>query len=370
MRKLVSTKIVGVICLLLMVSCKEVPQMVGNSTYKVMEVKAENRVLASKYSAAIKGKQSVEIRPQVNGTIMQVCISEGAKVKKNQTLFIIDQVPYKAALMTALANVESAKAGVATAQLTVDSKEELFKNNVISDFDLQTAKNALAVQKAVLSQAKAQELTARNNLSYTEVKSPVDGAASMIPYRVGALVSASIATPLVTVSDDDQMYAYFSMSEKQILSITRKSGSMNEAMKSMAEVELLLSDGSIYSEKGCVDAISGMIDPTTGSVSLKATFPNTNRILLSGGAGNVVIPYNMENCIVIPQAATYELQDKMFVYKVVDGKSVSTQVTAFPINDGKEYIIESGLQIGDTIVAEGAGLLREGVTITVAQQQQ
>lgn len=367
MRKLASFKMIGVMCLLLMVSCKEVPQMMGNSTYKVMEVKSENRLLSSKYSAAIKGKQSVEIRPQVSGTIMQVSIAEGAKVKKNQTLFIIDQVPYKAALMTALANVESAKAGVATAQLTVDSKQELFKNNVISDFDLQTAKNALAVQKAVLMQAQAQEMTARNNLSYTEVKSPVDGVASMIPYRVGALVSASIATPLVTVSDDGEMYAYFSMGEKQILSITRKNGSMAEAMKSMAEVELQLSDGSVYSEKGRVDAISGIIDPTTGSVSLKATFPNANRVLLSGGSGNVIVPYNMENCIVVPQAATYELQDKIYVYKVVDGKSVSTQVTVFPISDGQEYIVETGLQIGDVIVAEGAGLLSEGITITPAQ---
>lgn len=353
-------------CVLLMTSCEKAPQMVPNTTYKVLEVSLANKNLTSKYSAAIKGAQNVEIRPQVSGTITQICIVEGAAVKKGQPLFIIDQTPYKAALLTAQANVESTKAGVANAELTANSKEELFKQNVVSAFDLQTAKNTLLVQQAALAQARAQEVNAANNLSYTVVKSPVNGVASMIPYHVGALVSSSIATPLVTVSDDKQMNVYFSMTEGQVLALSRQNGSLTNAMEAMPEVELQLSDNSMYDDKGKIDAISGIIDPTTGAITVRATFNNPKGVLRSGGVGNVIFPYNRENCIVIPQAATYEIQDKIFVYKVIDGKSTSSPIVAFEINDGKEYVVESGLQVGDVIIAEGAGLLREGMPITVA----
>ncbi|MEG1648744.1 MAG: efflux RND transporter periplasmic adaptor subunit [Rikenellaceae bacterium] len=370
MKKLSSIKMIIVACMsacfFLSTSCGTAPKMASDTTYKVMKVSLSDKELFNKYSAAVKGRQSVEIRPQVSGTITQVCIAEGATVKKGESLFIIDQTPYKAALMTAVANVESAQANVANSQLMADSKSELFKQNVVSDYDLQTSKNALLANKAVLSQAKAQELNARNNLSYTVVKSPVDGVASMIPYRVGALVNPSIVEPLVTVADDKEMYVYFSMTESQILSIARQNGSLGDAMRAMPEVQLQLSDGTTYDKNGKIDAISGIIDPTTGSISIRATFQNPNHILRSGGVGNVVFPYGKKDCIVIPQSATYEIQDRIFVYKVVDGKSVSTQVTAFEINDGKEYIIESGLEIGDVIVAEGAGLLQEGMTITPA----
>lgn len=373
-RRLATVRTTAIWCLAslttLVTSCGEAPRMATDTSYNVMKVSLSDKEMFNKYSASVQGRQSVEIRPQVSGTITTVCISEGAAVKKGQTLFIIDQVPYKAALMTALANVESAEASVANAQLIADSKKELFKQNVVSNHDLQTSLNALMVSKATLSQAKAQELNARNNLSYTEVKSPVNGVASMIPYRVGALVSQSITMPLVTVSDDNEMYIYFSMSESQILSISRQSGSLNDAMNAMPEVSLQLSDGSMYDQKGKIEAISGIIDPTTGSVSVRATFPNPNHILRSGGSGNIVFPYVKKSSIVIPQSATFEIQDRVFVYKVVDGKSVSAQVTAFEVNDGKDYIIESGLEVGDTIVAVGAGLLREGVTITPQGESQ
>lgn len=208
-----------------------------------MEVSRGSRTLSQSYTAVINGRQSVEIRPQVSGTITQVCIAEGAQVKKGQTLVIIDQVPYKAALETAIANVKSAEASVATARLTADSKEQLFKENVVSAFDLQTARNSLLQAEATLAQAKAEEVNARNDLSYTEVKSPVDGVSGMLPYRVGALVDASITTPLTTVSDDTEMYVYFSMTESQVLSLIRQYKTLDEAMKQMPEVELKLSDG-------------------------------------------------------------------------------------------------------------------------------
>ena len=328
-----------------------------------MEVSRGSRTLSQSYTAVINGRQSVEIRPQVSGTITQVCIAEGAQVKKGQTLVIIDQVPYKAALETAIANVKSAEASVATARLTADSKEQLFKENVVSAFDLQTARNSLLQAEATLAQAKAEEVNARNNLSYTEVKSPVDGVSGMLPYRVGALVDASITTPLTTVSDDTEMYVYFSMTESQVLSLIRQYKTLDEAMKQMPEVELKLSDGLTYAHKGRIDAISGTIDTSTGAVSLRATFPNPEHMLRNGGSGTVIFPYIKENVLIVPQEATYEIQDKIFVYKVVDGKATFSQVSVFPVNNGKEYIVESGLEEGETIIAEGAGLIQEGTVV-------
>ncbi|MBU3856780.1 MULTISPECIES: efflux RND transporter periplasmic adaptor subunit [Bacteroides] len=350
-------------CLLLATSCSNTPHTAETGRYNTMTMTAESRTLNQNYTAVITGRQCVEIRPQVSGTITEVCIEEGAKVTKGQTLFIIDQVPYKAALQTAVANVKSAEAAVATARMTASSKEELFNEHVVSAFDLQTARNQLLEAEAALEQAQAAEISARNDLSYTEVKSPVNGVASMIPYRVGALVDASITTPLATVSDDGEMYVYFSMTENQVLSLIRENGTLEEAMKQMPEVELRLSDGLMYAHKGKIDAMSGTIDTGTGSVSLRATFPNPERMLRNGGSGTVVFPYQMDNVLVVPQEATYEIQDKIFVYRVTDGKATSTPVTVFPVDNGKEYIIEQGLKAGDVIVAEGAGLLQEGTLI-------
>ena len=188
----------------LLTACKEERQSEGEK-YKIFTVEPIDQTLTSNYTATLRGRQFVEVRPQVSGIITEIRIDEGDVVHKGQTLFIIDQVPYKAALETAVANVRSAEAKLATAQLSAESKEALFKEQVVSEFDLQTAKNDLAEAQAALALAKAQEINARNDLSYTEVKSPVDGVASMIPYRVGALVNSSIAEPLVTVSDASEV---------------------------------------------------------------------------------------------------------------------------------------------------------------------
>lgn len=352
--------------LVLVVSCKEQKSQPAGSGYKTQKVTLTDRTLYSTFSATIQGKQDVGVYPQISGLITAVLVKEGAAVKKGQTLFIIDQVPYKAALRTAQANVEAAEASVATAKMTVDSKEELFKENVVSQFDLQTARNSLRSANATLAQAQAELLNARNNLSYTVIKCPVDGIAGMSSYRVGDLVSSSMSSPMISVSDNSEMYAYFSMTEKQILALSRQNGSLTDALKAMPEVKLLLSDGSEYQEKGHIDAISGMIDTSTGSVTLRAVFPNSKNILRSGSTGNIKFPYTKKNCMVIPQTATYELQDKVFVYKVVDGKTQSTQVKVFEVNDGKEYIVESGLNMGDVIIAEGAGLLSNGISVNQA----
>lgn len=345
-------------------SCKQSTIEQKGSEYKTLTLKKENRTLTTTYTAVINGRQSVEIRPQVSGIITDICVDEGARVKKGQTLFIIDQVPYEAALKTAVANVKSAEAALATARLTADSKYELYQEHVVSDFDLQTARNSQLEAEAVLAQAKADEENARNNLSYTVVKSPVDGVAGMSSYRVGTLVSSSITTPLLTVSDDKEIYAYFSMSENQILSLVRQYGSLDKALAEMPEVELQLSDGEMYSHKGKVNAISGTTNTETGAITLRAVFPNQEGMLRNGSTGTIVFPYVRNEVLVVPQEATFEIQDKVYVYKVDEsGKAKSVQITVYPLNNGKEYIVESGLKEGEVVVAEGAGLLREDTQV-------
>lgn len=346
-------------------SCKDKPQNAAIPTYRTMQIGLTNATISSNYSASIRGKQNVEIRPQVSGLITQICINEGATVTKGQTLFIIDQVTYMTALETATANVKSAEARVATAQLTYNSKQELYNANVISEFELQTAQNSLLEAQASLKQAKAQEANASNNLSYTVIKSPVDGVAGMIAYRVGALVSSSISEPLVTVSSEDEMYAYFSMTENQVLSLAEENSSLSEMIENMPPVKLILGNNTPYDISGKIDAISGTIDPKTGAISIRASFDNPKNLLRNGGSATIIIPYEKKNCILIPKTATFEIQDRTFVYKVVDGKATSTEIKPFRINNGTEYIVETGLNPGDVIIAEGAGLVREGTTVVV-----
>ena len=345
------------------VSCGQAPTEQGPAQYGVMTIATTNREIPTNKSATIRGRQDIQIYPQVSGTISELRVAEGESVSKGQTLFIIDQVPYKAALQTAEANVAAAKASVATAQLTYDSKKELFAKNVVSQYDLSTAENTLLTAKAQLAQAEAQRVNAANNLSYTVVKAPANGVVGTLPYRVGALVSASIPQPLTTVSDNSEMYVYFSMTENQLLNLTREYGSIDNTLKNMPDVQLRLNDGSVYDEAGRIEAISGVIDTSTGSVSLRAAFPNPNGLLHSGGAGNIILPSIYKDCIAVPQAATFELQDKVYVYKVVDGKASSSIIDVEKLSNGREYIVRSGLTPGDVIVAEGVGLLREGTPI-------
>ena len=361
--------IVSGLGLMLLASCgQDGKQQTEAGEYALMTLKPEDRQLSVKYSAVIEGKQDVEVRPQVSGTITQVCVKEGARVKKGQVLFVIDQVPYLAALQKAKAAVATAEANLATARLNLEGKESLFNDKVISDFELRTAQNTCKSAQAALQQAQAEKRDAENNLSYTSVKSPVDGFAGMTSFRVGALVSPSMTEPLITVSDNSDMYAYFSLTEKQVLALTAQYGSLDKALESFPEISLQLNDGSIYEHKGRIDVISGIIDKTTGTVRLRAIFANGGKRLMSGGAANVIMPYFRRQCIVIPQGATYEIQNRVFAYKVVDGKTVSAPITVFDINDGKEFIVEDGLKTGDVIVAEGAGLLKAGTAVTAAKE--
>ena len=337
----------------------------------VVSVSSSNVELISSYPAVIKGKQDVEIRPQVSGFITRLAVDEGSVVRKGQTLFIIDPVQYEEAVNAARAAVNVAKANMATAELTAQNKRELAKNNIIGAYDLQMAENSLLSSKALLAQATAQLVNAEKNLSYTRVSSPSDGVVGTIPFRVGSLVSPSIVTPLTTVSDISEMYAYFSMTERQLLGFTAKGTSSKDILSTMPSVQLKLIDGTIYGDTGKVETMSGVIDQSTGSVSIRARFSNKSQILRSGGTGIVLVPAKMTDCIVIPQKATYEIQDKRFVY-VVDDKSAvkSTPIEIFTLDDGQNFVVTSGLKAGDKIVVEGISSLKDGMQIKAVTPEQ
>lgn len=348
-------------------ACGEAPTAPVALPYASQTIAYTSAEVDAFYSASIRGRQDISIMPQVGGTISQVAVTEGQVVRAGQTLFVIDQVPYRAALATAEANVQAAQAGVATAQLTFDSKQELHARNVVSTYDLRLAENQLLTAKAALAQAEAQAVNARNSLSYTVVKAPANGVVGTIPFRVGALVGPSMPQPLTTVSDNSQMYVYFSMTENQLLNLTRKYGSMEAALKALPQLELQLNDGSIYEHPGKIESISGVIDQNTGAISLRAVFPNPGRLLHSGGSGNVVLRQHYADCVVIPCIATFEVQDRVFVYTVVEGKTTAKMVEVMKY-DGQNYIVKSGLEPGEVIITEGVAMLREGTPVTLKSE--
>ncbi len=354
-----------VFCLALLSSCgKKGFDMGGAPECAVETLQPATVDLTSSYPATIKGKQDVEIRPQVSGFITKVCVDEGSMVRKGQVLFIIDPTQYEAAARSAKAAVATAEAAVSTQQITVDNKRALNKKNIISDYDLAMAENTLASAKAQLASAKAQLISAEQNLGFTSVKSPSDGIVNNIPYRLGSLVSPSIATPLTIVSDITEMYVYASLTEKELLELVRKDGSQSAAVETYPEVQLQLSDGSTYDQKGKIETISGVINANTGAVSIRATFPNGNRLLRSGGMGNLIIPYHIENALVVPQKATTEIQDKKFVFLQQPDNTVKmNEITVLNIDNGQEYVVTSGLKKGDLIVIENVGTLKDGQTI-------
>ena len=355
-----------VCCLALLSSCGQGNKNTGSAPeIAVMEVNTTTANLTNSYPATIKGKQDVEIRPMVSGFITKLHVDEGAVVHKGQVLFTIDPVQYQAAVQTAKATVETAKAALSTQELTTANKRELNKKQIISDYDLKMSENQLAQAKATLAQAEAQLINAKNNLSYTQVTSPSDGVVGTIPYRVGSLVSASIATPLTTVADISEMYAYFSMTERQLLSMIREGGTMKEILDKMPDVQLQLIDGTMYADSGRVETISGVIDQTTGSVNMRALFPNKHNILRSGGTGNVVFPNPLHDVIMIPQSATTEIQDKRFVFVLqADNTLKNTEIKVFTLDDGKYFYVTEGLKKGDKIAIEGVQSLKDGQAVT------
>lgn len=360
--------------------------------FPVRTIGASSAELQTTYPATIKGIQDVEIRPKVAGFITKINVREGQAVSAGQVLFEIDNATYQAAVRQAEAAVNSAKAGVTTAQasvksadaqlatarLTYNNSKTLYQNKVIGSYELQTAENtyhtaeasanqarsSVASAQAAVAQAEASLATAKENLSYCYVKAPASGFVGSIPYKVGALVSSSSAEALTTISSVGTIEVYFSMTEKDVLELTKSNGSMDAAVNQLPAVQLKLADGSVYGHTGTVVKSTGNIDPSTGTVTLIAQFDNPDHLLKSGGSGYILVPHAANNAIIIPQDAVSQVQDKMFVYTVgKDNKVHYTAVTVNTQNDGKNYIITSGLKAGDRIVLKGITSLTDGQEI-------
>ena len=331
--------------------------------------------LEDSYPATIKGRTDIAIRPQVTGFITKVHVDEGQRVHKGQALFTLDQVQYEAAVESAKAAVNVANAAVSTAQLTADNKKMLYGKNIISEYEWQMAENSLAQAKAQLAQAEAGLVNAKKNLAYTVVTAPCEGVVGSIPNREGSLASPSSTQALTTISDNSEVYAYFSLNEKDILSLTDNGATtLDKAIKDMPAVQLKLADGTIYGESGKIATISGVIDNATGAANVRALFRNTNGMLRSGSTGTILIPHQADSVIMIPQKATFEIQNLRYVYMVNDSnKTVSTRIEIMSQNDGKNFVVTSGLNAGDRIAVEGVGVsLKDGMTISpkeVAPQQ-
>ncbi len=336
----------------------------GDNEYPVVTIGSQNAETQTTYPASIKGIQDVEIRPKVSGFITKLCVQEGQAVKAGQLLFVIDNTTYQAAVHQAQAALNSAKAQLNTSKLTFENSKKLFEKNVIGSYELQTAQNTFENAKAAVAQAQAALASARETLGFCYVKSPANGVIGSLPYKVGALVSASSPDALTTVSDVATVEVYFSVNEKDILNMTKDVGGIHAAISDYPAVKLQLADGTMYNQLGKVVKVSGVINQATGAVSMIARFPNPDRLLKSGASGTVIVPKNSSNAIVIPQSVTTEVQNKVFVY-IVDNKNKVkyTEITVDPQNDGKNYIVTGGLHIGDRIVTKGLTSLTDTMTI-------
>ncbi|MDQ1770361.1 efflux RND transporter periplasmic adaptor subunit [Labilibaculum sp. A4] len=356
------------IILLGLSSCKDSsqPQMArGPMPFPVQSVKKENITIYTEYAANIEGEQNIEIRPKVDGFIEKIYIDEGSQVKEGQILFKLSAKTLNQQVKAAEANVEVAKAQVVSAQVDVNKIKPLVEKNIISAVQLETSESNLNAAKAQLIAARADYMNAKENLDYTIIKSPVDGIVGSIPYRIGSLVGRTESQPLTTVSNISNVYAYFSLNEKQLLQFNRQlnGNSVKDMIKALPEVELILADGSIYNQKGKIETINGMVNPRTGSVSYRAIFSNPDNLLRSGISGKIKLPSNIDQAIILPQKSTFELQGKHFVYLLGNENKIESKEVFVSETLGNDFIIEEGLTEGQVFVAGGLIKLREGMQI-------
>ncbi|MDE6532163.1 MAG: efflux RND transporter periplasmic adaptor subunit [Muribaculaceae bacterium] len=351
---------------LMLPSCKgkSEQQMGGQApALAVMTVSSGDVSLQTGFPTTLEGENDVEIRPQVSGFLTKVNVEEGQHVGKGQVLFIIDQVQLQAAVDQAQAAVAVAQANVNTATTNANNNKILLDKNIISSSAYQTSIDGLNSAKAQLQQAQAALTSAKKNLSYSTVTAPVAGVVGTIPYKEGTLVSPS--TLLTVLSNNSDMEANFSLTEKEVLAYSQSGKSFQEAIKSLPEVELKLASGEIYPYKGKIVSVSGVLNSSTGSANAKALFPNPDGLLRSGNTGQILLPTIYNNALQIPQSATYEIQDMKFCYVVGDSAKVhATPITVAPLDNGQNYIVTSGLKEGDVVVTEGVGIsIQDGMTI-------
>jgi len=346
----------GVLILLVfMISCKNKQAATNQAdqlkSYPVTTLTSQNAELQTVFPAVIKGQEDVDIKPRVDGFIDAMYVDEGSIVSKGQSLFKINSPVSVQAIENAQANYNNAK-------LDLERMRPLADKGIISKVRISAYENALASAKAALDQAKA-------TVSWTTVISPVDGIVGAINYRQGSLVNNT--TVLTTVANTTNVIACFSMNEKDLFSFMRIWEGKNQAekIKNMPSVKLLLSDGSVYEEKGHILTISGVVDATSGAVNFRAGFPNKQGLLRSGTSGKIVIPRTLKNVLVIPQKATFSQQDKQMVFKVQGDSVVQKVITVKPTADAKNFVVTDGLIAGDKIVTDGIVTLKNGKKIKV-----
>lgn len=334
--------------------------------YETMVVTKGTATLEEVFPASLRGEDVVEIRPRVQGFIKSIFIDEGSTVKKGEPLFEIESPESEQALTTAKAAKNSAIAQLNTAKLNVERIKPLADKGIISHTQLETYENLQRQAEADLSRAEAAEKNARISMGWATVKSPIEGVAGTIDYRIGSLVNQ--ANSLTTIASVKQIYAYFSLNEKMLTEFLShvKGDNQTEKIKNLPLVNLTLANGETYPLEGKIETISGIINHTTGSANFRARFANPNGVLKSGSSGTITIPEEIEDAIIIPQQATFKVQDKVLLYVVgSDNKVKQSVVIVQELADGKNYLVTKGLNEGDRIVTEGIINLREGQEIAI-----
>jgi membrane fusion protein (multidrug efflux system) len=336
------------------------------ANYQVFTITTQSATLHTSYPAVMQGEQTIDIRPKVDGYIEKIYVDEGSVVKKGQLLFKLSAPEYEQTVINSLAAINSAKADINSAEIAVNKTKPLVEKGIISEYELQTNQNTLDTKKAALAQAQTALATAKVNLGYTYVTSPVNGVVGSIPYRLGSLITSATTSPLTTVANIGKVYAYFSLNEKQLLDFSRsvKGSTLDEKLKNTPDVNLTLADGSAYPEKGRLETISGVLNTTTGSASFRAAFPNPLHLLRSGSSGNVDIPQALTAAVLVPQKSAYELQGKYFVYVLGDNNLVKNQeIKIMELTAGQYYVVTDGVKAGDKIVYDGTISLKDSTKI-------
>lgn len=331
----------------------------------VLAVSNTSATTYQEFSSTIEGTVNVELRPQVDGYLEKIYVDEGAYVTKGASLFKIDDRSYNETVNNSQANIQAAKANVEKAAIEVNRLKPLVDNNVISDVQLKAAQAAYDAAKASLTQAQASAGSAGISLGYTLITAPVSGYIGRIPFKTGSLVGRGEALPLTVISDIRNVYAYFSMSESDFLQFANQSAgkSIADKVHALPPVELQLADKSIYAAKGKIELVEGQFDKTMGTITFRAVFPNENGILRSGNTGKVRIPHTNGGIMAVPQQATYELQDKVYVFALGDSNKVASKMIHITGRTESYYLVDKGIQPGEKIVFTGLDRLRDGAVI-------
>ncbi|WP_316744025.1 efflux RND transporter periplasmic adaptor subunit [Pedobacter antarcticus] len=330
--------------------------------FPVITLNESNETTYVEYPASVQGVSDIDIRPQVSGILDKIYVAEGARVAKGQPLFQISPLPFREALNTAKATYQAAEAALVSAKLEVEKLKPLVSNQVVSDFQLKTAMAAEQLAKANTEQARAGVEAAKINLGYTTIAAPVSGFIGRLPKKQGSLVGVSDALALTTISDAHEVYAYFSLGEDDYIDFNSKYQGKDaaERFKNMPKVSLILADKSSYASQGRIDMVDGQFNRQTGSITLRATFPNEAGVLKSGNTGRIRLGKEHSQTVMVPQASTVEVQDKLFVFTVDAKNQVSKQPIQIIGASGTNYLVQSGVKKGDRIVFDGIDKLKEG----------